>query len=106
MRRKGHYTVMNGWIAELSDGTVVRQTDGVKWGDIRDHVVSLSLQTENGIIQLPGNMPKYIQRQSGSCSLDGSMFAIERQTIGFYDGSGKQLLLTADRNGNIKVEVS
>lgn len=91
---------LTGWVAELNDGTVVRESDGSRWGDVRDRVLSLSLVFRGTAIKLPRGMARYFQRHSGSCELDGTRLKIISRTIGFELPSGAVMSVTANEDSS------
>lgn len=106
MRRQGSQAGLSGWVAELSDGTVARQSDGVLWGDVRGRVVGLSLIVGGRTIRLPCGMARYFQKQSGSCGIGGGPVSVESRTVGLETPFGATVSLTASGDGDIRVEVS
>ena len=99
--------IVPSWVAQLSDGTIVSETEGVSWAAIKEKVASLVLVTKDGkTISLPQGMSSYVQGKTASCALTGGEAKIESRWIGFVDGGRKTVVRVSDASGDINIEVS
>ncbi len=104
MRKQELVQGVDGWIAELVDGSVIKQADDIKWGDIKDKVTKLSMSFRGVEFSLPSMMPKYTQKQSGSCEIDGSKLKVISRSIGFVGYDGREVSVIFWESGKITME--
>ena len=93
MRREYDHKGVTGWTAKLSDGSVAGESDGIKWGDVKDKVVGLSLSRRGVEIVLPDDQAKYIEGHSGTCPIGGGDVRVTSRTVGFVTPSGDMVTL-------------
>jgi len=97
-----------GWSAILDDGTVVPESGGQLWSNIKERVVELCFVDDlnNVILSLPNNQQEYIQGKTGSCDVNGGAVTIEKRWIGFKSKSGETIVANvSSKTGMISVEV-
>ena len=105
MRKQEPSEGLTGWVAKLSDGTVVKESDGSKWGDVKDRIKHLCLVFRGTTFKLPEGMSSYFQKHSGSCELDGTGIKIISRTVGFTSPFGTVVSLTVhEDSGDVYVE--
>ena len=97
---------MRYWFGTKKDGSkeLESETDLGQWNEVKNDLISLSLNNNGHQIHLPKNM-KYVQGKSASASLTGGQSVIESRTIGFFLGSNIVRLRLNEITGDIKVEI-
>lgn len=97
-----------GWVAVLADGTKAAESAGAIWSEVKDKVVSLSIEDAVGnlVAALPSNQKAYVQGKTGSCDINGGLVKVEKRWIGFKTSSGNMIVANVTDNGSVSIGVS
>jgi len=104
-KQKNSKNDVNGWVAQLIDGSIAKESEGAFWQLEKHRVAGLSLEGRIEIV-LPSGQSRYIQSHTGSCSLTGNDIRIESRVVGFVTPSGDEIRIRVpEAGGKILVEV-
>jgi len=94
------------WKAKLKDNSSVEE-DLVtpNWTQVKKDVISLELDNNGQIIQLPSNMPEYIQGKTASANLINGECTLESRYIGFSLGNNIVKIRINEHSNNINIEI-
>jgi len=91
------------WFGQTKDNQQAQEFT-IGWNDVKDEMVSLGLNNNRQIIELPMNM-EYVQGKTASASLSGGPSTVESRFIGFILGNNIVRIRVNEKTNNIKIEV-
>jgi len=107
---------MTYWTGKTKDGREVNENNS-SWTDVKDELSELGFVIEDvkvpkmGLviggqrIDLPKNMPEYIQAKTASADMNGNNVQIESRYIGFCKDGTQIILRVNEESNDITVEL-
>ena len=97
---------MKQWIIKTKDGTTIKESEGASWDDIDPkNIEEVLFDNNKQMINLPKNMPQYIQAKTASADLGSRNIQIESRYIGFKLGNNIVRIRVDEKTNNISVEI-
>ena len=91
------------WFGQTKDNEQAQEFT-MGWDSIKNDLVSLGLNNNRQIIELPMNM-EYVQGKTASAPLSGGPATIESRFVGFIKNNIKIIVRVDEKTNNIKIEV-